>query len=97
VDIKFSDGVVWIARFRLLKINRPLITEKINFDRASEVAVYRHLNQRAIPVPSVYDFAYDGDQNNPVGVGYILLEKLPGHPMDWSEASIEQKSHVLRH
>jgi hypothetical protein len=95
VDIKFSDGVTWIARFRLLKINRPH-TEKINFDRLSEVAVYSHLKQTTIPVPTVYDFADDGNPNNVVGVGYILMKKLPGHPMDWSEASTKQKRHIFR-
>ena len=95
VDIKFDDGVVWLARFRLLKINCPP-PEKVDFDRLSEVATYRLLRNTNIPVPSVHDFALDRDQDNPVGVGYILLEKLSGQPMNWSQATTEQKNHVFR-
>ena len=95
VEIKFDDGVTWLARFRLLKINRPS-PEKVDFDRLSEVATYRLLRTTNIPVPSVYDFALDGDKDNPVGVGYILLEKLPGQPMNWSQATTSQKKHVFQ-
>ena len=94
VDIKFDDGIVWIARFRMLKINRPSV-EKINFDRLSEVATYRYLRETTIPVPAVYDFALDGSKDNPVGVGYILLQKLSGRTMVWSEASTEQKNRIF--
>jgi Phosphotransferase enzyme family len=30
-----------------------------------------------------------------VGVGYILMEKLPGHPMNWSQATSQQKTRVF--
>ena len=86
---------MWVARFRVLKVNRPSI-EKVNFDRLSEVSVYRLLRQTTIPVPAVYDFALDGSEDNPIGVGYILLQKLTGSPMNWSEASTEQKNRIFR-
>jgi hypothetical protein len=95
VDLKFDDGIVWVARFRLLKVNRPSVA-KVNFDRLSEVSVYRLLRQTTIPVPAVYDFALDGSEDNPVGAGYILLQKLAGRPMNWTEASTEQKNYIFR-
>lgn len=95
VDIKFDDGIVWVARFRVLKVNHPSI-EKVNFDRLSEVSVYRLLRQTIIPVPAVYDFALDGSEDNSIGVGYILLQKLTGRPMNWGEASTEQKNRIFR-
>jgi hypothetical protein len=95
LDIKFHDGVIWLARFRLLKINCPS-PEKRDFDRLSEVASYRLLRTTNIPVPSVYDFALDGDQYNPVGVGYILLEKLSGQSMNWNQATTTEKNYVFR-
>jgi hypothetical protein len=42
----------------------------------------------------VFDYASDGDDNK-VGAGYILFEKLPGHPMDWGNASAEQRDHII--
>ena len=44
-----------------------------------------------IPVPSVPDFALDRDGDYPVGLDYILLEKLSGQPMNWGQATTEQK------
>jgi hypothetical protein len=93
VDVKFVDGVEWIARFRLLKINRPC-DEKLNFDRLSEVATYRLLQPTPLPTPLVHYFA--DDKENAVGVGYTLMEKLPGHPMNWYTATAKQKQHVFR-
>jgi hypothetical protein len=95
IDLDFSDGATWLARFRLLNFTRPSV-EKTNFDRMSEVAVYRLLAQTSIPAPVIYHFALDGDENNSVGLGYILMEKLPGQPMDWLKASTTQKNHVFR-
>jgi hypothetical protein len=95
IDIEFRDGVIWLARFRLLKINCPS-PEKRDFDRLSEVATYRLLRATNIPVPTVYDFALDRDQDNPVGVGYIFLEKLSGRPMNWNQPTIAQKNYVFR-
>ena len=93
VDVDFDDGVTWLARFRLLRVNRPS-RERVNFDRLSEVATYQLLRTTTIPVPRVFDFASD-DPDNEVGAGYILFEKIPGHPMNWSLATPEQKSHVF--
>jgi hypothetical protein len=68
----------------------------VDFDRLSEVATYRLLRPTSIPVPSTYDFALDRDQNNPMGVGYILLEKISGQSMDWSQATPDQEKYVFR-
>jgi hypothetical protein len=95
VDVKFEDGKTWIARFRLLRINRPP-TEKVNLDRMCEVAVYQCLRGTSIPTPKVFAYGLDDDLDNPVGVGYILMEKVSGHPMDWSQATTAQKLHVFR-
>lgn len=94
VDITFDDGIIWLARFRLLQINQPS-TEKVNFDRMSEVATYQLLRSTTIPVPQVFDFAPDGD-NNQVGAGYILLEKVQGRPMNWFQASQPQKEYIIQ-
>lgn len=95
LDINFEDGVTWIARFRLLQINRPSV-ERVNFDRLSEVATYNYLLTRTnVPVPVIYAYVLDGERDNPVGVGYIMMEKLLGRPMNWLAASAAQKAAIF--
>lgn len=94
-SIAFDDGKTWLARFRLPNHNAPPLQER-NFDRRSEFATYRFLAETAIPVPEVYDCADDEDPMNPVGAGYILLEKLEGKPLEWDEAKRGAKRKVLR-
>ncbi|KAH9904425.1 hypothetical protein F4778DRAFT_732416 [Xylariomycetidae sp. FL2044] len=94
-SIVFDDGKTWLARFRLPNHNTPPLQER-NFDRRSEFATYRFLAGTNIPVPEVYDCADDEDPLNPVGAGYILLEKLPGKPLEWYRASEVQKTKFCR-
>lgn len=92
-SIVFQDGVTWLARFRLPNHNNPPVEER-NFNRRSEYATYSFLRKSSVPVPKVFEVADDNDPNNPVGSGYILLEKIPGGPMDWVEATDSQKNKV---
>ena len=48
----------------------------------SEYSTYKFLEKIAVPAPRVFDMAVEG-ANNPVGVGYILTEKLPGTSLRW--------------
>lgn len=94
-SIEFEDGKTWLARFRLPNHNEPPLQER-NFDRRSEFATYCFLGTTAVPVPKVYHCADDNDPTNLVGAGYILLEKLPGKPLAWYEASNVQKERFSR-
>jgi hypothetical protein len=94
-SIVFEDGKIWLARFRLPNHNEPPLQER-NFDRRSEFATYCFLAKTAVPVPAVYDCADDDDPLNPVGAGYILLEKLAGKSLVWHEASKVQKRKFTR-
>ncbi|KAI9742796.1 MAG: hypothetical protein M1818_003525 [Claussenomyces sp. TS43310] len=92
--IVFDNRKTWLARFRLPNHNEPPLHER-SFDRRSEFATYRVLAKTAVPVPAVYDVADDGDSMNPVGAGYILLEKLLGKPLAWYKANQAQKEPFL--
>ncbi|KAF6822063.1 hypothetical protein CPLU01_12243 [Colletotrichum plurivorum] len=52
--------------------------------------------QTRIPSPRVYDWACESDLTNAVGVGYILMEKMPGTPLDWQGATAAQREKVVR-
>ncbi|KAK3680703.1 hypothetical protein B0T22DRAFT_466846, partial [Podospora appendiculata] len=49
-----------------------------------------------VPSPRVFDWACESDPANAVGVGYILMEKLPGVPLDWQGATAAQREKVVR-
>ncbi|KAK6358914.1 hypothetical protein TWF696_000090 [Orbilia brochopaga] len=77
VEITFEDGVVWLA-----KIPKPWRCSHVNQTLASQAAAWRYLKQHTrIPVPDVHHFAYEGDPGNDVGVSFMLLDRLPGHPV----------------
>ncbi|KPM35463.1 hypothetical protein AK830_g11091, partial [Neonectria ditissima] len=60
----------------------------------SEVATLMFLGNTGVPDPEVYDFALD-HPGNPVGVGFILMEKLPGKSLRWSVATQQQRKKVM--
>ncbi|CAK7229434.1 hypothetical protein SEUCBS140593_007243 [Sporothrix eucalyptigena] len=92
LDIVFADGVVWLARMRLLD---PLMPPAEVQTRVleSEVATLRFLAKTNVPTPRVYAFA--STAQNPVGTPYLLMEKMPGKPLDWYTATVAQKDRVL--
>lgn len=87
IPVHFEDGVTWIARVRRFNATSPPANVRDYIVR-SEVATLKFLEAPDIPTPRVYDFALD-DYMNPVGVGYILMEKLPGKSLRWSIATQE--------
>ncbi|KAI1084063.1 hypothetical protein F5B20DRAFT_364631 [Whalleya microplaca] len=95
--ITFSDGVEWMARFRIDAVKSPPPEVQVYVLR-SEVATMEFLASRTkIPVPRVYDWscAKDADGVDGVGVGYILMEKIDGKPFDWNAATEAQKQKVM--
>ena len=86
--LHFEDGTTWLARFPLPKY--PAIRLK------SEIATMKYVQQHSnIPVPEVY--AYDSNPDNPVGVPYILMSKLPGSNLapKWEDLNDIGKRKVL--
>jgi hypothetical protein len=84
VPIIFKDGVTWLCRIRRHNASPPP-TELRDLIILSEVATLRFLANTKIPVPK-----------NPVGVGYILMEKLDGKPLpSWPTIDVDKRKHVL--
>lgn len=93
VPIQFEDGVEWIARIRRFNASSaPSLVR--DYILQSEVATMKFLAGVKVRTPQIYDFALDNEAN-PVGVGYILMEKLPGKSLRWSLASEDQRTRVL--
>jgi aminoglycoside phosphotransferase (APT) family kinase protein len=95
-DIIFADGVTWIARFRLSSAISPPPNVR-DYVLRSEAATMEFLDKHTkIPSPSIFDWACESDPANVVGVGYILMEKMPGKPLDWQRAKAEQREKVVQ-
>lgn len=95
-EVVFADGVVWLARFRLSSPISPP-PEVREYVLRSEAATMEFLQRSTrIPSPRVFDWACESDPANAVGVGYILMEKLHGKPLDWQGATTAQREKVVR-
>ncbi|TWU71219.1 hypothetical protein ED733_000610 [Metarhizium rileyi] len=95
-EIKFEDGAVWLARFRLSSAISPP-TEIRDYVLQSEATTMQFLERYTrIPSPRVFDWACESDPTNTIGVGYILMEKMPGTPLEWQSATAVQKEKIVR-
>lgn len=95
-EIVFEDGAVWLARFR---ISNPISAprEVRDYVLRSEAATMKFLGSHTrVPSPRIFDWACESDPANTVGVGYILMEKLHGTPLDWQAASTTQREKVVQ-
>lgn len=94
IELAFDDGVKWIARVRRLNASSPPPALR-NYILQSEAATLKFLARTSVPAPRVFDFALEDDPSNLVGVGYILMEKLPGKSLQWHDATADQKQKVM--
>lgn len=93
IEVCFDDGIMWIARICRFNATSPPAALR-DYIIQSEVATLRFLEQTAVPAPKVYDFALE-HPGNLVGVGFILMDKLPGKSLRWSIATQEQRNKVM--
>ncbi|KAI9822820.1 MAG: hypothetical protein M1826_000399 [Phylliscum demangeonii] len=94
LDIEFADGVIWLARLRL---DYPTMPPKPVQDHMllSEFCTLRFLERASgVPTPKAFHYAV-ASADNPVGVAFILLEKMPGSPLDWNKASQAQRTKIM--
>ena len=62
----------------------------------SEVATLEFLaNNTRVPSPRVYVYEPRSAANN-VGVSYILMDQIPGKPLDWGIATAQQRTKVMQ-
>ncbi|KAF9509687.1 hypothetical protein BS47DRAFT_1373459 [Hydnum rufescens UP504] len=93
LPITFQDGITWLCRIRRHNASSPP-TELRDHIILTEAATLRFLANRRIPVPKVYEFAIRSP-DNPIGVGYILMEMLDGKPLPWwSIIDVDNRKHV---
>ncbi|KAG6222051.1 hypothetical protein E4U34_001615 [Claviceps purpurea] len=95
-EITFEDGVVWLARFRIVSVIAPP-PEVRDYILQSEALTMQFLQRHTrVPCPRVFDWACESDPTNTIGVGYILMEKLNGTSLIWQKATAAQKEKIVR-
>ncbi|KAF8351995.1 hypothetical protein F5887DRAFT_1268545 [Amanita rubescens] len=83
IPINFVDGVTWLCRIRRRNI------------ASTTPPTYRFLSSRTqVPVPKVHDYSIDSP-SNPIGVGYILMDKLAGKPLSDCDLTDDDRKCVL--
>ncbi|KAI9674496.1 MAG: hypothetical protein M1817_001834 [Caeruleum heppii] len=81
IELVFADGVVWLAR-----VPRPEACFQGEECTASYAATLRYLKKHSrIPVPEVYSYGLESDEQNAVGASFLLMQRLPGHPLPSEE------------
>lgn len=93
IELCLDDGVSWIARIRRFNATSPPAPLR-DYILRSEVVTLRFLQGTAVPASKVYDFALEGPES-PVGVGFILMDKLPDKSLRWSLATPEERRRVM--
>lgn len=93
IDVRFQDGVVWLARIRL---DDPLLPPKLTQEYIflSEVFTLKQLESMNVPAPKVFHFATESRENS-VGVPFLLMEKMKGAPLAWNKTTSVQRTKVL--
>ncbi|KAK8000591.1 hypothetical protein PG990_013191 [Apiospora arundinis] len=94
--ITFNDGVEWIVRFRLEQVISPppgMRDYILRSEAASLLFLQTHCS--GIPSPKIYDWACQSDPGNEIGVGYIMMQKMEGRPLQWNGATHDQREKVL--
>src|ERR1700761_2018525 len=94
LEVGFDDGTVWMARIRRFNATSPPPSLR-DYIIKSEVSSLKYLERTSIPAPRVFDYALEGS-NNPVGVGFMLAEKMPGSSLRWSIASSHERNKVVK-
>ncbi|TIA34294.1 hypothetical protein D6C78_06949 [Aureobasidium pullulans] len=94
VNVEFQDGVTWLARIRRSNATSPPPVVR-DYIILSELATLQFLENVNVPTPRLLGYALEADEGNSVGVGYMLIEKLPGNPLDWARATEDQKHRII--
>ena len=94
IPVYFVDGVTWLCRIRRHNITTTPVAHQ-NRLILSEAATYQFLSSRTlVPVPKVHDYSIYSP-SNPIGVGYILMDKLAGKPLSDCDLTDADRERVL--
>ncbi|KAJ6166638.1 hypothetical protein N7470_002085 [Penicillium chermesinum] len=75
--IRFTNnGSVWLLR--VPRMNGSIPQSLVNYLIRSEYATLKFLETTKVPAPRAFDYGILGEDENQVGVSYILMEEMPG-------------------
>ncbi|KAI4850137.1 hypothetical protein E4T45_05625 [Aureobasidium sp. EXF-8846] len=90
--LDFEDGDRWLLRTpRTVFSDVPC--DMVESFIASEYATLKFLEPTKVPAPRVFGFGLASDKGNVVGVSYLLMECLPGAPLDGDLLAADTQQH----
>jgi len=90
LTIEEIQGEQWSCIARVSRTMQPVA------QMLSEVETMRYIKSHtSIPIPDVY--SYDFDANNAIGAQFMLIERLPGVPLNqvWDQLHIDDKKSIM--
>ena len=93
-QLEFADRDIWLVRIPRRRFS-DAPDDLIDYLVASEYATLKFLEPTKVPAPRAFDFGLVSDEEDLVGVSYLLIESFPGKPCDLSSMSEEQKDRIF--
>ncbi|KAL4807723.1 hypothetical protein BDV18DRAFT_158928 [Aspergillus unguis] len=73
-----GNGSTWLIR--VPRVNGAISQQLIDYLIRSEYAMLKFLETTNVPAPRAFGYGIAGDEDNKVGLSYILIEEMPGKP-----------------
>jgi hypothetical protein len=83
-EIVFTDGITWLARFPLPN-NCSSLDASDHLMHCYATALKYMKFHTSIPIPNVFACRSGSSKENGVGVSYMLMERMPGHPLNMQD------------
>lgn len=91
--LRFSDGDSWLAR--ILRESYKSFADGFGNDIINhECAILRWLETINVRAPRLHGYGLRSDPSNKVGVGFMLIDELPGTALLFRQHSVNQVQKV---
>jgi hypothetical protein len=90
--LDFDDGDRWLL-CTLRTVFSDVPCDMVEYFIASEYATLKFLESTKVPAPKVFGYGLASVKDNVVGVSYLLVECLPGVPLDSDLLGADTQQH----
>ena len=91
-EIVFTDGITWVARCPFPYTCSSLDASDHLMHCYATALKYIKLHT-SIPVPDIFTCRSRSSKENDIGVSYMLMERMPGHPLDTEDIEEDEEGY----